>query len=1120
MKSPPLLATYLIAVMSFSLHAQSGLGKITGSIADSSGSSVPGAIVSARESRTGQIYNVTSNDTGVYVITPLPLGTYALDVKKEGFKVVSRNNVMIDVNTGLTIDVVLEPGSISEKITVEATGAVIQTENATIGNSRYEVQIKNLPVIVREIQTLVGQTAGVPAGSTDVVGGTFNQGGRSAMQVSSDGAQVNSFQTTAWPAIDGIGRRADLSLPSLDAIAEVKFISGGTNAEFSQPTQVIVATKGGTNGLHGSAYEFYRSGGMGARRWEDAVRTSFVRHQFGGTLAGPIKKDKSFYLFSVDLFRHTATQVSNVRYPTQAERSGDLSSFQQRVDAAGRPAAVTPLDPLNAGLPFPNSIIPPSRLSPVALELLKLIPDAPLPTGQIANFNAVYFKPLKDNSEKYDLRWDHNLSVANRFFVKATIAHLDQASRYAGDVPGSLGASLKNQWNQTIGATWTRIVNPNSVLNLQFTFRSLPFKNTPSGGDQKFAVAIKDLNPSTPFAGPPAIAIGANAVGIGVLFDRLLFNYSADYNWAADPTYTLSFGRHTIKAGASILKGWKTTELASPPYGRFTTASDFNNPRSTSSASGDAFADFLLGYPSSTDVTIGEFGGFQTKRNYSLFLQDDWKITSRLTLNYGLRYDNYGYWNELNGRAAVADMQTGKILIPDGSTAKIHPAFLSFANRYIEASARGLPNSFLNPNKFNFTPRAGFAYRMKDSFVLRGAVGIYNVDNNVSEYRGQVNVAPFTRRANLTRSLLLSQNINVNSVYTFQNPAANSSTAGADTQLTTLDGFAPDYPTMQVTAWNFTLEKQLGNRIGLRGTYAGNLGRNLSRSVRVNACVAGPTECLNRAANDSTGRKWTQFNTSAGQRAGDGESNYHAMELEITRRFDKGLFLNANYAYAKIMRMDPIASDPLNNRFSPYDWGPVPGQPAHVLHFNFVYEVPFGPGRKFLAGRSPASYILRGWSFSGMGTWQAGDYLTVTAPNGQTPTGAGSNRADRLADGRIDQSGRTRNGQAFQWFTPAAFAQPAFLNASATRPTRQFGTSGTGAIIGPSFFSYDTTMSRTFAIAERYRLQMRAELFNPFNVPMLGVPDLSVVSPTFARIRTSNPAYSPRNLQIGMRLDF
>jgi hypothetical protein len=288
----------------------------------------------------------------------------------------------------------------------------------------------------------------------------------------------------------------------------------------------------------------------------------------------------------------------------------------------------------------------------------------------------------------------------------------------------------------------------------------------------------------------------------------------------------------------------------------------------------------------------------------------------------------------------------------------------------------------------------------------------------------------------------------------------------------------------------------------------------------VNSCVAGPTECLARAANDPTGRKWTQFGINAGQRAGDGTSNYQALELEITRRFDGGLFLNANYAYAKTLRLEPTASDPLGNPQGRYDWGPVPGQPPHVFHFNYVYDLPFGPGRKYLTGKDAASWILREWSISGLTTWQDGSYLTITAPNGQSPTGANTNRADRIKDGRFDQGGRSRQEKAFQWFDPTAFAQPAFVNPAASRPTRQFGSGAPGSILGPRFFSYDMTVSRAFAIAEKYRLQFRAEIFNPFNVPMLGNPETSVVSPVFSQIRTSNVNYTPRNLQLGMRLDF
>src|SRR4030095_3406206 len=210
-----------------------------------------------------------------------------------------------------------------------------------------------LPVIVREVQTLVGQTAGVPYGNTDTVGGTFNQGGRSAMQVMADGAQLNPFQTTAWPAIDGIGRRADLTVPGIDSIAEVKGITNGGSAEYAQPTQVIVASKSGTNQLHGSLFEFYRSGGMGARRWEAANRESFVRHQYGGSGGGPIKKDKMFFFGSADVFRHTSNLVLTALYPTAAERSGALSSLLGRTDAA----PIRVIDPLTAQ-PFPGNIIP------------------------------------------------------------------------------------------------------------------------------------------------------------------------------------------------------------------------------------------------------------------------------------------------------------------------------------------------------------------------------------------------------------------------------------------------------------------------------------------------------------------------------------------------------------------------------------------------------------------------------------------------------------------------------------------------------------------------------------------------------------------------------------------
>jgi outer membrane receptor protein involved in Fe transport len=688
-------------------------------------------------------------------------------------------------------------------------------------------------------------------------------------------------------------------------------------------------------------------------------------------------------------------------------------------------------------------------------------------------------------------------------------------------VPGPHGASTKKQWNYTVATNWTSVLNPSTIAVFQFSYRNLPFRNIPSVGDVLFPVPINDLRPEPPYAGPPAIAIGNNGLGISPLFDRLLFNVSEDYGFTIDPNITKVIGNHTFKAGFTYLHGHKTTEIAAPPYGRFTTVSDFNNARSTTSATGDAFADFLLGYPSSTDVTIGEVGGFHQKTNYHAFIQDDWKVTPRLTLNLGLRYDNFGFFEEEFGRAAVADFATGRIAIPNGSTGQIHPAFQQFSNRYVEARELGLPNTFIRPNKHDFAPRIGGAYRITPRFVVRGGFGVYYVDYTINEFRNSINVAPFVRRAQLTRNLLLSQNVNVSQLFTFQNPTANSNAAGADTQLTTLDGFNPDYPTMRLYTWNLTLEKDLGWGLGLRSSYVGNIGRHLSRSVRVNACPPGPTECLSRAATDPTGRKWTQFGIDAGQRAGDGESNYHAWEIELQKRFSNGLLFDVNYAFARAFSYQFQASDPVSNPLSRYDYGPVAAQPKHVFHWNFVYELPYGYGKRWGASAPRiVNTLLGGWQLSGIGTWQSGTPLTVTAGVGQSPTGAAANRADRIADGRRDHSGLSLDEKALQWFDTSAYRVPAFVNASATRPTRQFGTAGVGTVVGPSFFTFDAIAQKNFHVAERYKLQVRVEVFNPFNAVMLGNPDMNASSPNFGRIRTSNPNYTPRSIQLGFRLDF
>lgn len=1116
-----LMGLGLLASLAAGLPARAGAqtenATITGTVRDEQGGVLPGASVTAVNAGTSAAREAPTNNEGNFVLPLLQPGRYTITVRMEGFAPVELRDVALDVGERRNIVLTLTIGAVGETVVVQGGASVIQSDSGAIGNSRYEAQIRNLPVAVREVQQMIGLTAGVPQGSTSSVGGTFGRNNRSAVQVIADGVQVNPLQTEGWPAIDGIGRRADLNIPGLDTVTEVKVVTNGANAEYAQPTQAIVASKAGTNKGTGSLFEFYRSGAMAARRWEAPARESFNRHQFGGTVGGPLVRDRVFYFVGFEGFRHKATQSFNARYPTAAERNGDLSALLSRTDAQGRPAPIAIYDPLT-GQPFPGNIIPTARISPVARELLGMIPAAGGTGARLTDFNAAYSKPVYDYSEKYDARVDVNLGSRNRLFGKMTIGHLDQYSRFAGDVPGDYGFSTKNQWTQTAVGNWTRTISDRSLLVVQGTFRNTPFINIPSGGDTQFPVPINGLSPEPPYAGPPAIAIGQNGLGISPLFDRLLFNVSSDYSFSLDPSFTRTAGNHTMKVGMTWWQGYKTRELASPPYGRYTTASDFNNPRSTTSASGDAYADFLLGYPSSTDVTLGQVGGFFKKRNLSFYLQDDWRIGSKLSLYLGLRYDNFGFFEEKNGWYASTNFARGQVVVPDGSLAKIHPSYEQYRDLYVEAGDAGLPDTLVQPNRTDFAPRLGASYRVTDRMVLRGNFGVYYVDYTANSFWDSLNAPPFVRRAQPTRSQLIGLGVNVNALYTFENPSAGGSDAGAQSQLANLTGFADNYPTQRSYAWNATVEREIGWQTGLRASYVGNFSRHLSRNVRLNACPAGPTECLSRAANAPDARRWTFFGTNMGRVANDGDANYHGLELEVQRRLSNGLLFNANYTLSSLNGYDFEASDPVSNPFWRYDWGPI-GNPRHIAHMNFVYELPVGHDRRF-GSTMPRllDAIAGGWTISASGSWQSGTFLTPFTSAGQSPTGATTNRADQIGDPTLGGD-RSRSERALQWFNTAAFAVPGFVDPNAPRPTRQFGSTPIGSIVGPSFWQMDMVLQKFFPIG-RARLQLRAEVYNPFNVAMLANPTLDVSSPNFGRILTSNTNYTPRTLQLGTRLDW
>lgn len=1134
--------TLVIALCALTAGAQQS-GSMSGVISDPGGATVAGAVVKATNNGTDLVRTVTTGESGTYSLSPLPVGTYTLEITKQGFKAVRRQGVVIDINSAITLDFSLAVGSASEEVTVNDVPPTIDTENQEIGNLRLPEQIQNLPIIVREVQTLVGQTAGVPYGTgsktqsdTDTIGGTFSQG-RASQQVLADGAQLNPFQTTGYPAIDGIGRRAELTMPNVDMVHEFRLVTNGGAAEYGQPVAILVATKSGSNKFHGDLFEAYQSGGLSAKA--DLLSTdpskipspSFVRHQFGGSLSGPIMRDKLLFSSAFEEFSHVRVESGSARYPTDAERAGNLESILTLGCAAGNDYNTTTgfckdgktstyqLYDVNDN-PVPRNRLDldaATPISPVAKELLNLIPSGvSAPTGTNV-FNAIYSKPEHDISQKYDGRIDWNTSAKNFLFARTTVGHINQAFTFSGAAPGDYGIEVKNYYTQLFTGSFTHIFSPGLLLKTTLSHRNEPFKNYPTAGNTTFPVPITGLSPKPPFAGPPAVTIGANALTISNFSDRRFLNFSEDNDWQFSPSVVWTIHTHSIVAGLFYLHGNKTQQFASAPWGQFATSTDRNNPKSTTSVTGDAYADFLLGYPSSTDVTVGTSGGYLTKQNISGYAQDNWKVTPKLTVNLGIRYDNFGFFRPGDDRYANADLINGKILIPDDAFPLIQPAFQPFLSTFESASTRDLTNALTFSNSYAFVPRLGFAYRLRSNSVLRGGFGIYNNDVNNNYLGDGINSPPFTFRARLTRSLVRGQGV-TDAQFTFSDPTANGSTASAASTLASFGGWTPHYAVNRAYEFNLTAEKQFGG-YNLSASYAGNYQNGLSRTVDYNACAPGPTTCTLRPATDPTAQKYKQFGVNFGAQTDDGTSNYNAVIVELAHRIRNGYSFNVNYVHARLFAQAATATNPVVDPYWRYDYGPVSAQPYNVFHYNHILELPFGRGRHFGANMNRAmDLVVGGWKLSGVGTWQSGQPLTATGGSTSSPTGAASNRADQTCDARGQQAGTPGIPHSGAWFKGSCFSTPPLYATGAN--TRQFGTAHIGTIIGPGVVTYDANLQKAFTLRHESTLSLRIDAFNPFNHPLLAAPVLDVTSTNFSKTNSIVSTYQPRQFQFSARYNF
>ena len=565
--------------------------------------------------------------------------------------------------------------------------------------------------------------------------------------------------------------------------------------------------------------------------------------------------------------------------------------------------------------------------------------------------------------------------------------------------------------------------------------------------------------------------------------------------YQASDSFTLVRGRHQLKFGGEIRRFDVNWLQASAPSGTFTFAS---SPTVANSATGDAYADFLLGLPQ-VAAWSPEKDNYSRAWGSGLFAQDDFRISSKLTINYGMRWEYLGKYYEKYGRDANYDIYHDKVVVPSSGPKYFLPQFAN--NPYIVLSNTvGLGQGLIHPDWGDWGPRFGIAYQpFGPKFVIRGGYGIYYASPS-GFLNGQAGLSvPY----NISYSYSRVSSIGAGGTPpSFANPVATGGAAG--NLLSAVSTVNPYQNDTSAQIWNLTLEQQLPHDYALRASYVGNKGTHEEYNPYLNACVPGPVPCAARGPAQQPAFD-PQFPTSAGGVATWGNSHYEAVEAELEHRLVNGLFFNVNYTFGKTLSHDANVSDPLQNR--QLDYGPYPFSINSMFHFNGIWDLPFGSGKAWLGtSGSVVSKIVSGWKLSGDLYARTGEPFTVTAPATQSGTGAAVERANCVGSTGLP-TGRSTNDTINQFFNKSAFAMPALGT---------IGTCGVGILQGPGYWSADTSVNRLFSVYEHLKLQFRADFFNVFNHPNFANPDSVLTDTAFGKITAA--AGFPRQIQFGLHL--
>lgn len=1054
-------AVCLLLVSTSPVNAQVSTSTILGTVTDRSGAVIPNAQVTVTNIQTNFSRTVATNESGQYSVRFLPTGAYRVEASADGFKKFSQSGIILDIERSARVDPVMDLGTITETIAVTSDAPLVNTTTASIGRTVDNDQILNLPLVNRNVYSLLTTTPGVELTESGNAFGFPEQ--RTLINGSSyQGVGAVNYFLDGGNNTTGL-RNTGNSAPNPDAVQEFRVITNSYGAEFGRFAGgvVDVITRSGANSLHGSLFEFLRNDKLNAKTWSALTKPPLRRNQFGGTLGGPIRKDRTFVFGSYSGLRQRQVQFRNTAIvPTPLERLGDFSASARK-----------PTDP-STRQPFPDGRIPASRVDPTARRIVdQYIPLANLP----GNFFETT-QPEPFDTDEVQVKIDHALSPAHQLTGSYFLNKGSNLEALAGNLPWSERRFSWKQQNFNASDTWT--ISPSSINQLRLTYvRNFGGRlNLPQ-------LSLGDLGSAYRIQGTPSLpqitVSGFFTLGQGIAGPSAGSNY-----YGLREVLSITRGGHSLKLGGdfSLEKFIHDTTLNN--YGTFS----FDG-----TIASNALADFLVGRPRTMNqdapVTKIDNGWY-----WGLFMQDDWRIHARLTLNLGLRYDL---------QLPTTDPHDRKLTFVGGARSQVVPTALP---GLLFPGDPGIARGIIAADRNNFAPRVGFAWDPSGNgrTSVRGALGVFYGGISGNEWNSTADNQPFTIRQRF------------NDVRSFSDPYGNLPGGASPFPYSytpanprfllpaSVAGPSLDFRWPYTYQMNFSIQRQLASDLTVEAAYVSSLGHKLPFVRDLNYPIFGPGAT---AANVDSRRPFLPGTLAViGQLNSIMTTAYHGLQITGEKRMSRHFQFKGFYTFSKSieggrMQNDTTSGGAQNMNNLRNERGRTDNDRRHNFVASMIWHI------DYFRSIPGAHHLLDGWTISGISVIRSGAPFSVTSGTDRNLDGNNNDRANLIGDPRLDPN-RPRDAATARWFNTAAFT-PA--------PTGQDGASGRNILDEPGLKTFDLGIFRDFSLRENMKLQVRSEMTNAFNIVNLNAPTANLNSAAVGTIRN---ARTMRQVQMGLRLSF